>query len=313
MMIDRPPLLAVEPRGKIGSLEGLIGLANAIEVEAVARYTQLAALMERRGEAATAAAFGDMVEIERRHVDMVARLAQSLRQAVPPAEGFTWYLPPEVAESWDAVQHSALLTPYRALAIAVTNEERTFALYSYVAAHADDGAVAQQAEALAREELAHAAELRVRRRLAYRREFPASAHSVAAAVKCLADFRILDARLMRQAADAHHAIAAALAAAGDTDSARLISALAEREEEAAATGSGTPAAAAPGTKAAVLLQQALRPLEAASEVYEDLIAQTAEEDLLQAAQAALHRVVEAIGALGRRLNQLGARAGGRLP
>jgi rubrerythrin len=312
-MIDRPPLLSVEPRGKIGSLKALIGLANAIEVEAVARYAQLAALMEARGEAATAAVFRDMREIEERHVVMVARLADVLHQAVPPAADFTWCLPPEVAESWDAVQHSALLTPYRALAIAVANEERTFALYSYVAAHADDGAVAQQAEALAREELAHAAELRVRRRLAYRREFSASAHSLAAAVETLAAFRALDARLLREAADAHHAIAAALTAAGDADSARLVAALAEREEEAAAAGSGRPAVAAEGRQPAALLQQALRPLEAASEVYEDLVAEAAEEDLLQAAQAALHRVVEAISALGRRLNQLGARSGGALP
>jgi hypothetical protein len=117
---------------------------------------------------------------------------------------------------------------------------------------------------------------------------------------------------LRKAADAHHVIAAALAAAGDADSAHLVAALAEREEEVAAPGSGTPPATAPGREAAVLLQQALRPLEAASEVYEDLVAQTAEEDLLQAAQAALHRVVEGISTLGRRLNQLGARADGAL-
>lgn len=312
-MIDRPPLLSAEPRGKIANLEALIGLANAIEVEAVARYAQLAALMEARGEAATAAVFRDMREFEEHHVDMIAHLADRLHQKVPPAEGFTWHLPPEVAESWDAVQHSALLTPYRALAIAVTNEERTFALYSYAAAHADDAVVAQQAEALAREELGHAAELRVRRRLAYRREFPAAPHSIAAPVETLADFRRLDARLMREAADAHHAIAAALAAAGDADSARLVAALAGREEEVAAPGSGTPPATAPAATPAALLQQALRPLEAASEVYEDLFAEAAEEDLLQAAQAALHRVVEGISALGRRFSQLGARADGTLP
>src|SRR3546814_6485069 len=78
-MTDRPPLLAVEPRGRIVSLEELLGLANAIEIEAVARYQQLAALMDARGEPATAAVFGDMAETERRHVDIVARLAEKLR------------------------------------------------------------------------------------------------------------------------------------------------------------------------------------------------------------------------------------------
>src|SRR3546814_7110209 len=98
-MTDRPPLLAVEPRGRIVSLEELLGLANAIEIEAVARYQQLAALMDARGEPATAAVFGDMAETERRHVDIVARLAEKLRQVVPPAERFTWQLPPEIGRA----------------------------------------------------------------------------------------------------------------------------------------------------------------------------------------------------------------------
>jgi hypothetical protein len=52
------------------------------------------------------------------------------------------------------------------------------------------------------------------------------------------------------------------------------------------------------------LQEALRPLEAASERYENLITAATQEDLLRAAQAALQRVVEAIAALGARLRRL---------
>lgn len=308
-MTHRPPLLAVEPPGRIISLEELLGLANAVEVEAVARYQQLAALMEARGEHATAAVFGDMAEMERRHVDMVAQLAETLHQTVPTVERFAWQLPQEVAESWDEAQHSALLSPYRALAIAVTNEERTFALYSYVSAHAGDAAVARQAEALAREELTHAAELRVRRRLAWRRESPASGRSLAEGIESLAAFYAVSAHLQRTAAETHRAIAAALAAAGDAESAHLVAALATREEEAAAPASGTPIRVPQGATPAGLLQQALHPLETESEFYEDLVAQAAEEDLLQASQAALHRVVEAISVLGRRLSQLDAGRG----
>jgi rubrerythrin len=262
--------------------------------------------MDTRGEPATAAVFRDMAEIERRHVEMVAQLATTLRQAVPPAERFTWLLPPEVAESWDEVQHSALLTPYRALAIAVVNEERTFALYSYVSAHSGDTVVARQAEALAREELSHATELRVRRRLAWRRESPASGHNLADGIESLAAFHTVDAHLQRTAADTHRAIAAALAAAGDAESARLVAELAAREEEAAAPASGTPTRRPQSTAPASLLQQALHPLEAASEVYEDLVAQASDEELLRAAQTALHSVVEAISAIGQRLSQLSA-------
>src|SRR3546814_12093385 len=102
-MTDRPPLLAVEPRGRIVSLEELLGLANAIEIEAVARYQQLAAMMDARGEPATAAVFGDMEETERRPVDIVARLAEKLRQLVPPAERSTRQLTPALARPWAAV------------------------------------------------------------------------------------------------------------------------------------------------------------------------------------------------------------------
>lgn len=309
-MIERPPLLVSEPRGKIADLDTLLGLANAIECEAVARYRQLAALMEQRGEAATAAVFREMEAFEDHHVAMVAGLAERLHRKVPPAERFTWRLPPEVAESWDAVEHSTLLTPYRALAIAVTNEERTFALYSYAAAHAEDAEVARQAEALAREELGHAAELRVWRRRAYRQEFIAGEHRRPARPQTLDDFQALDARLMREAAAVHRAIAEALTEAGDTESARLVAAIAERES--AEESERAPAAVAGDTPAA-LLQQALRPLEAASEVYEDVIAEAAQEDLLRAAQAALHRVVEAISLLGRRLSGLQAPADELMP
>lgn len=312
-MTDRSPLLAVEPRGRIASLEALLGLANAIEVEAVARYRQLAALMEARDEPATAAVFRDMAEIEERHVEMVAELATTLQQAVPPAQDFTWQLPPEVAESWGAIERSAQLTPYRALAIAVTNEERTFALYSYVSAHADDPVVARQAEALAREELAHAAELRVRRRLAWRRESPANGPSLAEGVASLAAFHTVDAHLQRNAAEAHRAIAAALTAAGDAESARLVAALVSREEEAAAPAGGPPLRATQGGTPIGLLRQALQPLEAASEVYEDLVAQANDEDLLQAAQAALEQAVEGISALSRRIEQVSHRGDSALP
>src|SRR5690606_25138589 len=147
---------------------------------------------------------------------------------------------------------------------------------------------ARQAEALAREELAHAAELRVRRRRAYRQEFPHRSPGTAraAAVETLADFRELDGHLMAQAAAVHRAVARALEAAGDGPGARLVAALAERENAAAdAAAPDSAPHADSGAAPAALLQQALRPLEAASEHYETIIAAAADEDILQAAQA----------------------------
>ena len=54
------------------------------------------------------------------------------------------------------------MTPYRVLTIAVRNEERAFAFWSYVAAHADGEEVRLAAETMAKEELEHVAAFRQR-------------------------------------------------------------------------------------------------------------------------------------------------------
>lgn len=306
-MIERAPLLTAEPSLEVDSLEGLLGLANAIEVEAVARYDQLAGLMEARGEAATAAVFRDMREIEQRHVDWVARLGEKLQREVPAAGGFIWSLPREIAESWDSIQHSSLLTPYRALAIAVSNEERAFALYSYVAARTDDPDVACEAEMLAREELAHAAELRVKRRLAFRATQHDAIAQAVPQVATLEDFQALERRLAGSVAARLHNLAQQLEAAGDRESARLVAGLAEGETRRAsdATAGAVPSGDASTTRAPrILLQEAVRRLEGASEVYEDIVAQAEQEPLLEAAQAALQRTVEGISRISARLAAL---------
>ncbi|MGF1627965.1 MAG: ferritin family protein [Kiloniellaceae bacterium] len=312
-MTDRPHLLYAAPHDTAESLEDLLGVANAIEVEAVARYDLLAEMMERRGEIETAAVFLKMAEIEKHHVNAVARRAASLQQAVPPSPEFIWRLPPELGDSWDEVQHSSLLTPYRALAIAVTNEERAFAFYSYVAAQATDRQVAELAESLALDELTHASELRVRRRMAYHREFHGRHLPAAARVESLAEFRELERRLERQTVETHREIANLLTTCADAESAALLAAMAQAESTPAAAGGGSaapsPAPAGKGARNVTsLLHAALRPLETASEVYENLIARAEREDLLEAAQSALRKVVERISILGRRIREIEERS-----
>lgn len=312
-MAERPPLLTVAPEGEVQSLEELVGIANAIEVEAVARYTQLARLMDQRGEHETAATFREMREIETRHVEAVEQWAAKLDQKIPVPERFTWRLPPEIAASWDEAQHSSLLTPYRALAIAVTNEERAFAHYAYLAAQASDPEVRRQAEAMAREELAHAAELRVKRRLAYHREHPAGGMPAPHKVETLSAFGMLQRQLEEAAAAHHERIATKLESIGDTASAALVADLARSEHRLADQDAPAFAVAAriregaPGSSRA-LLRSALQPLERMSETYEDLIAHAGREDLLRAAQEALADVVHRLALIGARLEVLDAAA-----
>ena len=67
---------------------------------------------------------------------------------------------------------STLLTPYRALALAVQEAQRNFRTFAHIAALAEPADVRQEAEGLARTELGRAAALRGARRRAYHAERP---------------------------------------------------------------------------------------------------------------------------------------------
>jgi len=201
------------------TLRDLIGVANAIEQDAVRRYGRLADLMERRGEHATAQAFRRMLAEEQKHVAAVAQWARELGQDVPALEDFQWRLPPQLAASWDEVAGSALITPYRALAIAVRNEERAFSMYSYMAAHAGDPAVAGEAEKLAMQALQHAVLLRRWRRSAYHLGLPRTRQPT---VETVEELRTFIAEREAAIADHHRALAEELRKLGDEEGARLL-------------------------------------------------------------------------------------------
>jgi hypothetical protein len=98
-------------------------------------------------------------------------------------------LPPALTEvdraTEDAIA-SVLLTPYRALALAVQEAHRNFVTYAQIAALAQPTVVRRQAEDLARNELVRAASLRRARRRAYHAERP----SDLPAPTTLAEFRL---------------------------------------------------------------------------------------------------------------------------
>ncbi|ASG24175.1 ferritin family protein [Nitrospirillum viridazoti] len=183
------PLLSQEPAATIASVDDLLAIALAMEEEAIRRYLTLAE--RQRGAPDLAALFQGLADEEGRHVAAVLRSADSLLGHAPVAAPVQWHLPPDIARSWEEVEASVRLSPYKALSIAVLNEERAFAFYAYVAAHAATPAVASQAEALAREELRHAAQLRRARRHAYHQErgtfIPLPTADDAAELRALAD------------------------------------------------------------------------------------------------------------------------------
>jgi len=194
MPLLRTTLLQAEPAGTLHSLDELFALANAMETEAATKYAELAEEMQRQDRPDLAAVFADLAAAEREHVDSVQRWSQSRRGKLPDPALVRW----EAPETFDRqaaaeIKASKLMTPYRALAMAVRNEERAFVFWSYLAAFADDSEIKKAAEAMAGEELGHVATLRKARRRAYRQDPDATRPGEAPAVRI--DAGVLERRL----------------------------------------------------------------------------------------------------------------------
>ena len=164
-------LLTQEPDAPAATVDQLLGIAAAMESEAVWLYADLEAEMRRQGADEVAAVFARLVAMERLHVDTVAALGPALLgHGVPTFPAGEAGVRNRVVTPAADEAASTMLTPYRALSIAVRTEERAFAFYSYLAAGTLDPAVRHHAEALAAEELQHAGQLRTERRKAYHRD-----------------------------------------------------------------------------------------------------------------------------------------------
>ena len=298
-----------EPKARPQTLEDVLSLAAAMESEAVTRYAQLAEAMTRRGDHGLAATFEAMREEERDHLAAIERWSWKVTGLPTSKATDTWQLPTEIARSWDEVAGSALLTPYRALGIAVLNEERGFAFYSYVAAHAEDNAVRVAAEQLASEELSHAALLRYERRRAYRRERPRTT-AVIASAPTAHEFMQHAHRMERRAAMIHRAISERLAALGNPVDAAALASIADDERKAAAAlGSATAddmraSEAIPGLEGCdrtELLRAALAESERVHDTYADAVDHAGTEPVLLAAQEGAGRAVRHLGQVATKL------------
>lgn len=216
-LLTHPP--AVAP----ATVEDVLAVAHAMEREATARYAALGRSMRRVGHDDVAQVFESLAAEEQHHVDQVELLSQQLLHRLPDPAIVRWELPDTF--SLDDEAGSALLTPYRALSIAVRNEERAFAFWSYVAAEAANPQVRTQAEAMARQELLHAAKLRHERRRAYHAERAGHAPAAQAHAQLPATVAAASAeahRLAGQAAAFLDAAAARLDGMGDPPSAKLL-------------------------------------------------------------------------------------------
>jgi len=163
-------LLRAEPPEPVRTLEEFFAIAEALE-EAATRYAGLAAQMRASALPELADTFERLAAEERGHADQVARWSHARTGAAPNPAWIRWQAPATFdEEEARGIASSSFASAYRALSMAVRNEERAFALWTYIAAQAVDPAIWDAAERMATEELGHAALLRRERRRTFHAE-----------------------------------------------------------------------------------------------------------------------------------------------
>ena len=286
-----PPLL--------GSADELLAMSHALEKEAASRYRDLAARMRLRQEQKLAGLFEFLASIEEKHAaHIAARALEAMGKPVDPAR-ISWEMP----ENFDEEEGSSrVLTPYRALAIAVRNEERAFAFYSYVAAQAREELMRKLAEELAKDELEHAFLLRRERRKAYRETGTAKASQLPASAE---ELYALGAETEWQAAAYHRALDEILSIQDKEPSTFGVVASDEAScarDLASRIGLQLEDSRPPDEAE---IEQGMRLLEEVFDRYVDIAERSKDEKVVQAAQMLAERAVRRLSLVhGSRANSL---------
>ena len=145
----------------------LLATAMGMEKESADRYADLAGRMRAAGRRELADVFDRLAREETDHIDMVVSWSRQITDT-PPEILQPEAMPQDIFdEEAIGLVSPELVDAYRSLAIAVRNEERAFAFWSYVAAHGASPEIRVAAEQMAREELEHAKTLRRERRKAF--------------------------------------------------------------------------------------------------------------------------------------------------
>jgi len=205
--------LKSEPACRISSMAEFVLLARALSAQAVQHYAQTAKALRDRNMPELAGIFE---ELSGNESGQQAKFAVSLieRDVIIHDTADACPLPEIFDVAPEEIARSNLMTPYRAFALAVRHKQRSFAFWSYVAAHAD-GDVQTAAERRALDELDKAARLRERRRQAFHAERSARQVEPVTLASLAAVERHLASLLAKRGGDEtqeHRAISALIAA-----------------------------------------------------------------------------------------------------
>ncbi len=313
----KKPINPVFPVTDVGTVDQLMDIATAMEHEAARRYEELSARMERHGNAEMAVLFRQLADDERQHEAQIAGWAVREGGRTPQPVAFQWRMP-ETFNLSEADESGYSLTPYRALRIALHNEEQAFSFYTYLAAAAEKDEVRERAEALAKGELDHIARLRTLSSEAAERH----GRRRRIRVTSLDGFYRVGLGLERSSAELYAALAQILDTIGDTESASLLHRIAEEERASVDSlakksgikqGIGTETAEAakatgilePRTLTALgAMRLSLRNAEEVLQTYLDIAKRTKDETMLNEAQQLGEQTVARLALISSRMQQL---------
>lgn len=141
------------------TLEALMAQALVMEREAVARYTELAEMMETHNNLEVAALFRKMAEYEGHHVAQIQADMGWADDSIAARQAGAW-AGPESPESVPVDEMHYLMHPWHALQLALAAEQRAEAFFAELAGTAASEAVRQAAEEMRQEEAEHVALVR---------------------------------------------------------------------------------------------------------------------------------------------------------
>jgi len=155
----------------IQSPSQLLGAALAAEREAIKHYADMAARMRHYGSHDAQALFERLVDEGRERESQIAQWAELEHIELPEFDEPVAWEDPLMPTTYDAEARDPYRsTPYKALAYAAHNTDRTFHLYSYIAATTDDPQTERYAKILAGDALNRSRLLQSRRRRAFHNE-----------------------------------------------------------------------------------------------------------------------------------------------
>jgi rubrerythrin len=130
--------------------------ALAMEREAVARYTELADMMEAHNNLDVAALFRKMAQYETRHVEQILADMGWAADGFAPQHAGAWG-GGEPPESVPLDEMHYLMHPWHALKLALSAEQRAVSFFDAMARNAASDTIRRAAEEMRAEEVEHVA------------------------------------------------------------------------------------------------------------------------------------------------------------